>query len=54
MDYTIEELEELVFTKSVPYRDSTAFQSALAHIKDTDIEIYKTLLYTECNEMGMI
>ena len=48
----LNELAPAVTTTSVPYRDSTAFQKALSHIKKTDIELYKQLLTLECEEMG--
>ena len=48
----LNELETAVTNTSVPYRDSTAFQKALSHIKKTDIELYKHLLTLECEEMG--
>jgi hypothetical protein len=48
----IKELENAVFTKSVPYRDSTAFRNALHFIKMNDLSFYKTLLEKECDEMG--
>ena len=50
MDLTT--LENAVFTNSVPYRDSTAFRSALNFVKMNDLNFYKTLLEAECDEMG--
>ena len=49
----IKKLENAVFTKSVPYRDSTAFRSALHFVKMSDLSFYKALLETECDEMGI-
>ena len=48
----IKKLENVVFTKSVPYRDSIAFRSALNFVKMNNLSFYKELLETECVEMG--
>jgi hypothetical protein len=48
----IKELEQIVRTTSVPYRDSAAFRNALHFVKMSDLGFYKTLLEIECEEMG--
>ena len=49
----IKKLENAVKTTSVTYRDSTAFRNALHFVKMSDLSFYKTLLETECDEMGI-
>lgn len=48
------ELEKIVFSKSMAYENSTAFQLALAYIKKSNIETYKELLTKEVEEMGLL
>lgn len=48
----IKKLENAVKTTSVTYRDSTAFRNALHFVKMSDLNFYKALLETECDEMG--
>lgn len=53
-NYSVEELEEIVKDYSFPYKDSSAFVSALNFIKDNDIVYYKELLYRECVDCGYL
>lgn len=48
------ELEKDVLGTSRCYADSTAFQKALAYIKNADKELYRTLLEIEGVECGCI
>lgn len=53
-EYTIKELEQIVFNHSVTYMNSTAFQQSLVFIKQVNYPLYKDLLYKECEEMGCL
>lgn len=48
------EMENEILSVSIPYRDSTAMQLAFAHIKKTDIELYRKLLLYEGTESGVL
>jgi hypothetical protein len=51
-DWTTSELEEIVFKRSVCYKDSEAFQRALAYVKKSDAKAYKRILYMEAEACG--
>ena len=53
-EYTIKELEQIVFNRSLAYENSTAFQQSLEFIKKVNYPMYKDLLYKECEEMGCL
>lgn len=53
-EYSIKELEEIVFNHSLSYNNSTAFQLALKSIKQVNYPMYKELLYKECEEIGLL
>lgn len=46
-DYTIKELEDIVFNRSRNYKNSEAFQSCLEYVKRTNYPMYKDMLYKE-------
>lgn len=46
-------LESAVFSTSIPYRDSTAFQRALLFVKAKDPKRYESLLLIEAEEAGI-
>lgn len=51
-NYTIEELENIVFNNSYCYRDSDAFQGCLDFIKEVNYPMYKDMLYKEAIACG--
>lgn len=51
---TIEELERIVRNNSVAYERSTAFAMALNYVKENDEELYRDILTTEVEEMGLM
>ena len=51
-EYTIKELEKIVFNQSRCYMDSEAFQSCLAYIKQVNYPMYKDMLYKEAIACG--
>ena len=51
-EYTIKELEQIVFNRSRCYADSEVFQSCLAYIKQVNYPMYKDMLYKEANSCG--
>lgn len=53
-DYTIKELEDIVFNHSRCYKDSEAFQSCLKYVKKTNYPMYKDMLYEEAIACGGI
>ena len=53
-NYTIEELEEIVFERSRCYADSDAFQCCLEYVKKTNVPMYKDMLYKEAIACGGI
>lgn len=53
-DFTVKELEQLVFNHSKCYADSEAFQQSLDFIKEVNHSLYKDLLYKEVIEGGLI
>ena len=53
-DYTIKELEDIVFNHSRNYKNSEAFQSCLEYVKKTNYPMYKNMLYKEAIACGDI
>lgn len=53
-EYSVKELEQIVFNHSLSYTNSTAFQQSLDFIKQVNYPLYKDLLYKECDEMGCL
>ena len=51
-DFTVKELEHLVFNRSKCYADSEAFRQSLDFIKEVNHPLYKDLLYKEAIECG--
>ena len=51
-DYTISELEQIVFNQSKCYADSVAFQICLEAIKKLSPVLYKDVLYKEALACG--
>ena len=51
-DYTISELEQIVFNQSKCYADSEAFQSCLEFVRKTNMPMYKDMLYKEAVACG--
>lgn len=52
-EMTIGELERIVLDKSEPLNNSTAFQLAISYIKGVNLDMYRTLLEKECEEIGV-
>lgn len=53
-NYTINELEEMVFSRSKAYNDSEAFANCLDFIKQVNMPMYKQELYREAIACGAI
>lgn len=53
-NYTIKELEDIVFNRSRNYKNSEAFQSCLEYVKKTNYPMYKDMLYKEAIACGGI
>ena len=53
-DYTVAQLEKIVFNQSRCYSDSEAFQTCLDFIKEVNYPLYKDVLYKEAIECGGI
>lgn len=53
-NYTIKELEDIVFNRSRNYKNSEAFQSCLEYVKKTNYPMYKNMLYKEAIACGSI
>ena len=53
-DFTIEELEDMVFHISKCYEDSESYQLSLAYIKKCNVPLYKNLLFMEAVACGAI
>lgn len=53
-DYTIKELEDIVFNHSRNYKNSEAFQSCLDYVRKTNYPMYKDMLYKEAIACGGI
>ena len=51
-NYTIEELEDIVFNVSKCYNDSVAFRVCLEQLKHSNIILYKDMLYREALDCG--
>jgi hypothetical protein len=51
-EYTIKELEQIVFNRSLCYTNSEAFQMCLDFIKQVNYPMYKDMLYKEANACG--
>ena len=52
-EMTIGELERIVLDKSEPLNNSTAFQLAISYIRGVNLDMYRTLLEKECEEIGV-
>lgn len=52
-EMTTRELEQIVLTKSKPLNDSRAFQLAISYIRGVNLDMYRTLLEKECEDMGV-
>lgn len=53
-NYTIKELEDIVFNRSRNYKNSETFQSCLEYVKKTNYPMYKDMLYKEAIACGSI
>ena len=51
-EYSVEELEQIVFNQSKCYEDSEAFQESLHFLKDVNHSLYRHLLYKEAVACG--